>query len=79
MSVTRLGSTQKFADNWEAAFGKGKKKTAQMAAVKSPKKKTAKKKAGKKSPEKKPAAQKKKSPGKKKTRVKSKELQKSLF
>ncbi len=47
MSVTRIGSTQQFADNWDAVFGKkqpkGKKKTAQKKSTK--KKAVAKKKA----------------------------------
>jgi hypothetical protein len=46
MSVMRVGSTQKFADNWDNIFGgsKGGKKKATASAAKS----TTKKKAGKK-------------------------------
>jgi hypothetical protein len=40
MSITRVGSTKKFADNWDGAFGRG--------GGKSGAKKTAAKKAGKK-------------------------------
>ena len=28
MSIIRVGSTEKYADGWEAAFSKGKKKSA---------------------------------------------------
>jgi hypothetical protein len=41
MSVTRVGTTKKFADNWDIVFG-GKKKSSGKAAPKSAKKVTAK-------------------------------------
>jgi hypothetical protein len=41
MSVVRVGTTKKFADNWENIFG-GKKKAAGKSAPKSAKKVTAK-------------------------------------
>ena len=44
MSVLRLGSTQKFSDNWDNIFSKGKKKP---AAKKTAKKKPAAKKTAK--------------------------------
>lgn len=46
MSIIRVGATKKYSDGWEAAFGKGKKKSA--AAKSKPAKKSAKKAAGKK-------------------------------
>ncbi|MCA9261184.1 MAG: hypothetical protein KDA61_18340 [Planctomycetales bacterium] len=50
MSVIRVGSTQKFADGWEAAFGKatGQKKTAAKKKAAPAKKKAAAKKSKKK-------------------------------
>lgn len=60
MSIIRVGTTKKYADGWEAAFGGGKKKSAKptkkaakaskpaKAAAKSAKAKPAKKKAAKK-------------------------------
>jgi len=53
MSIVRVGSTQKFSDNWENIFGGGKKaKAAEKPAGKKGKKaakpKAAKKKASKK-------------------------------
>jgi hypothetical protein len=53
MSVVRVGTTKKFADNWENIFG-GKKKAAGKSAPKSTKKVTSKL-AGKKRPVKKKA------------------------
>jgi hypothetical protein len=53
MSVVRVGTTKKFADNWENIFG-GKKKAAGKSAPKSNKKVTSKL-AGKKRPVKKKA------------------------
>ncbi|MEX2091872.1 MAG: hypothetical protein WD971_04300 [Pirellulales bacterium] len=41
MSVVRVGTTKKFADNWQNIFG-GKKKAAGKSAPKSTKKVTAK-------------------------------------
>ncbi len=38
MSVTRIGSTQQFADNWDAAFGKKKAKRKAAANKKAAKK-----------------------------------------
>ena len=45
MSIVRIGSNDKYASGWDAAFGKGKKKKATKA---SPKKKSTKKKTAKK-------------------------------
>ncbi len=43
MSIIRVGSTKQYADGWEAAFAKGKKKTAAAAkSVKTTTKKTTK-------------------------------------
>jgi hypothetical protein len=56
MSVIRVGTTKKFADNWENIFGGRKKaagKSAPKTAKKSAKKKVAAKLAGKKRPAKK--------------------------
>lgn len=47
MSITRVGSTKKFADNWENIFGGGKKAAAKPAGKKGAGKKSAKKTAGK--------------------------------
>ena len=48
MSILRVGSTDKYADGWDAAFGTGKKKTAVKKKVTAKKKATPKKKASKK-------------------------------
>ena len=51
MTITRVGSTTKYADGWETAFGSKKKKTtkkAKKAAPKATKKVAAQKKATKK-------------------------------
>jgi hypothetical protein len=50
VTIVRVGSTQKYANGWEAAFGKGKKKSAapKAAAKSKPAKKAAGKKAKKK-------------------------------
>ncbi len=59
MSIIRVGATKKFSDGWEAAFGKGKKKSAAVAKAKpaatkvKSAKKSAKKAAGKKAAKKK--------------------------
>ena len=45
MTILRVGSNEKYASNWDEAFGKPKKKAAKKTAAK---KKTAKKKSGKK-------------------------------
>lgn len=43
MSIIRVGSTKQYAEGWEAAFAKGKKKTAAAAkSVKTSAKKAAK-------------------------------------
>jgi hypothetical protein len=47
VSIIRVGATKKYSDGWEAAFAKGKKKSA-AAAKSKPAKKSAKKAAGKK-------------------------------
>ncbi|MCC6492325.1 MAG: hypothetical protein IT424_04830 [Pirellulales bacterium] len=48
MSITRVGSTKKFSDNWDNIFGGGKKsKAAEKPAGKKAAKKSAKKTAGK--------------------------------
>ncbi len=47
MSIIRVGATKKYSDGWEAAFGKGKKKSATAAKAK-PAKKSTKKAPGKK-------------------------------
>lgn len=47
MTILRVGTNEKYAEGWEAAFGKGKKKKA-AAQKKSAPKKSPKKKAGKK-------------------------------
>ncbi len=41
MSVTRIGSTQQFADNWDAVFGKKRTKGKKKAALKKSTKKKA--------------------------------------
>jgi hypothetical protein len=44
MSITRLGATKQYAENWEEIFGRRKKTAAKMTArTKSAKKKVAKK------------------------------------
>lgn len=50
MSIVRIGSTKKFAENWDNIFGGGKKAKAdsKSAGKKSAKKKSAKKKTAKK-------------------------------
>ena len=51
MSVTRVGATKKFSDNWDNIFGNGRsaaKKQPVTTEVKAPKKKPAKKKAASK-------------------------------
>jgi hypothetical protein len=52
VSIIRVGATKKYSDGWDAAFGKGKKKSATAAKAK-PAKKSAKKAAGKKAVKKK--------------------------
>jgi hypothetical protein len=34
VTIVRVGATKKYSDGWEAAFGKGKKKSAPAAAAK---------------------------------------------
>ena len=46
MSVTRMGATKKYSDNWENIFGRGKSGSPKSAAVK-PGKQSAKKKTAK--------------------------------
>jgi len=48
MSIIRVGSTQKFSDNWENIFSGKKAKPAEKATAKKAKKKAAKPKAAKK-------------------------------
>lgn len=48
MSIVRVGSTQKFSDNWESIFTSKKAKAAEKPAAKKAKKKAAKPKAEKK-------------------------------
>ena len=48
MTILRVGSNEKYASNWDAAFGKPKKKAAKSSAKTTAKKKTAKKKSAKK-------------------------------
>jgi hypothetical protein len=48
MSIVRVGSTQKFSDNWENIFSGKKAKPAEKATAKKAKKKAAKPKAAKK-------------------------------
>ena len=64
MTITRVGSSQQYADGWELAFGKGKKKASKKSVKKAAtgKKKTATKKAGSKSAKKTVSAKKKASP-----------------
>ena len=59
MSIIRVGATKKFSDGWEAAFGKGKKKSAVAAKAQSAKKTQSAKKSAKKAAGKKPAKKKK--------------------
>lgn len=47
MSVTRVGATKKFADNWEQIFGGKKRPVGGKSANKSPKKKLTAKLSGK--------------------------------
>ena len=63
MSIIRIGSNENYANGWDKAFGKGKKKSAKAAAPK--KKATAKR-----------ASTKKKAATKKKTTVKKKTARK---
>jgi hypothetical protein len=51
MTITRIGATKNYANNWEAIFGGGTKKKVSKATAKtkSAKKKSTKKKAAKKS------------------------------
>ena len=48
MSIVRVGSTQKFSDNWDNIFTGKKSKAAEKPAAKKAKKKAAKPKAAKK-------------------------------
>jgi hypothetical protein len=48
MSVTRVGTTKKFADNWDKIFGGKKKKSSAPTTKKSTKKKANSKTTGKK-------------------------------
>jgi hypothetical protein len=53
VTIVRIGATKKYADGWESAFSKGKKKSeaaspAKKAAGKKPAKTSAKKKSAKK-------------------------------
>ena len=48
VTITRVGTTQKYADGWDKAFGAKKKVTKKKAATATTKKKTAKKKTAKK-------------------------------
>ncbi|MEX0678190.1 MAG: hypothetical protein WD063_13995 [Pirellulales bacterium] len=53
MTIVRVGTTKKYADGWETAFGKGKRKVgpaAKKAAAKKAAKKSAKPAAKKRSP-----------------------------
>jgi len=54
VTIVRVGATKKFSEGWEAAFGKGKKRTKAASPKKAAKKATAKK-ANKKSAKKRPA------------------------
>ena len=47
MSIVRVGSTQKFSDNWDNIFGGKKSKSSEKPAAKKAKKKSAKPKAAK--------------------------------
>ena len=48
MTIVRVGTTKKYSEGWDSAFGKGKKKAEPVAAKKSPKKAAVKKTAVKK-------------------------------
>ena len=58
MSVTRVGATKKFADNWEKIFGGRKKAAGSKPTGKTAKKSAKKKAAGGKAPTKKKARRK---------------------
>lgn len=56
MSVTRVGTTKKYADNWENIFG-GKRRSSSASRAAKPQAKSAKKGAAKKRPGRRPARQ----------------------
>ncbi len=59
MTITRVGSTAKYASGWEMAFGTTKSKKSASGAPKAAKKVAGKKAAAKKAPKKSPAKKKK--------------------
>ena len=47
MSITRMGATKQYSDNWENVFGGGKGRSSSKAAAAKPAKQSAKKKTAK--------------------------------